>query len=443
MNSSFYNGISGIKTHQFGLDVWADNIANTNKVGFKSSIPEFSTVFSTTLTNYLSTPTSNDTGLGSRAYATHLQFSQGSVSKTENPFDLAINGDGWFGVVNQENEILFTRAGLFNKDSDGFLTDPSGNYLLGTLSGNIQNGAVIDNPVKDIDLSATDNQSKIDLSDNIVMPAKPTTQINFKATLDSKPIIEKTPDGNEIEIPNKESFTTSLINADGSESFLDIDFIKAVPQLPDKTVWSAKATLKDKDQNIIFESEGELNFNARGALVSNTLSSINNNGSQVSLNFGSLYDPTIANSGFDGLISYHGDSAGSFRQITNDGKKSGELLDYSIDQDGTIVAAFSNGESIPVAKIALFHFQNNAGLEQASPVYFKQTANSGTPQFFKDKDGKTIDTATISSHSLEMANLSMGTALTELIIMQKAFDASAKSITTSDQMIQNAINMKK
>ncbi len=443
MNSSFYNGISGIKTHQFGLDVWSDNIANTNKVGFKSSTPEFSTVFSNTLTSSLSTPTSNDSGLGSRAYATHLQFSQGSISKTDNPYDLAINGDGWFGVQNQANEVLFTRAGLFNRDADGFLTDPSGNYLLGTTSGNIQNGTVIDNPIKDIDLSTTANQSKIDLSDDIVMPAKPTTEINFKATLDAKPVFETAADGTKVEIPNKESFKTSLINADGSESFLDIDFVKVVPQAADKTVWTAKATLTDKDQNIISQSEGQLDFNSRGALVSNTLSSIDNNGTEISLNFGSLYDPAVANSGFDGLISYHGDSDGFFRQITNDGKKSGELLDYSINNDGTIIAAFSNGESVPVAKIALYHFQNNAGLQQSSPVYFQETANSGTPQFFKDENGKTINTATISSHSLEMSNLSMGTALTELIIMQKAFDASSKSITTSDQMIQNAINMKK
>ncbi len=443
MNSSFYNGISGIKTHQFGLDVWSDNIANTNKVGFKSTIPEFATVFSTTMTNYLSTPTANDSGLGSRAYATHLQFSQGSITKTENKYDLAINGDGWFGVLNQNNEILFTRAGLFNRDSKGSLTDPSGNYLLGTLSGNIQNSVVINDPVKTIDLSTTTNQSKIDLPDNITMPAKPTTKIDFKATLNAKPTFEIDSDGTQKEIPKKENFNTTLINDDGTESFLNIKLTKVVPQLSDKTVWSAKAVLKDSDNNIISQKEGQLDFNSRGALISNTLSSINNNGSEVIINFGSIYDPSIANSGFDGLISYHGDSDKNFKQITGDGKKSGELLDYSIGKDGTIIASFDNGESIPVAKVALYHFQNNAGLEQSSPVYFKQTANSGTPQFFKDKNGKTINTATISSHSLEMANLSMGAALTELIIMQKAFDASAKSITTSDQMIQNAINMKK
>ena len=443
MNSSFYNGISGIKTHQFGLDVWADNIANANKIGFKVSTPEFSTVYFQSITSSPTTPVSNDVGTGSHIKASTVSFKQGAISKTENPFDLAIRGEGWFGVVTPTGENLYTRAGLFNKDANGYLTDAAGNFLVGTIANNIQDGVVIDNPVRNLDLTAPDAQSKILLEDNIVMPALPTDEVTFKGSLNAKPIYQINQDNTKVEIPNKEKFQSILINRDGTTNKLILDFTKVVPQATDQTIWKAKATIVDKDNQTVNSTEGELLFNDRGAMISNSLTSIDNNGTEIKLNMGSIYDPNKPNSGFDGLFSFHSGEEYFSKSVTQNGKKGGDLTDYSVQDDGLIVAGFDNGDTIPIAKIALFHFRNNTGLEQATPIYYKQTANSGVPMFYKDNEGNTIDTAVISSHALETANFSMGTALTELIVMQKAFDASAKSITTSDQLIQNAINMKK
>jgi len=443
MNSSFYNGISGIKTHQFGLDVWAGNIANANKVGFKTSIPEFSTIYAQTMTASPTTPVANDVGTGSHIKASTVNFQQGSITKTENPFDLAINGEGWFGIVTPNGENLYTRAGLFNRDSTGYLTDAGGNFLVGTIANNIKDGVVVNNPVRTLDLGAPEAQSKILLEDDVIMPAVPTNEITFKGSLNSKPIYQIAQDNSKIEIPNKENFQSLVINSDGTAGKLILDFTKVVPQAIDKTVWKAKATLVDQDNNRISTKEGVLQFNDRGAMVSNSLTSIDNNGSEIKLNLGSIYDPNKPNSGFDGLFSYHSGEEYYAKSVTQNGKKGGDLTGYSVQDNGLIVAGFDNGDAIPVAKIALYHFRNNAGLEQSSPIYYKQTANSGVPSFYKDKNGHTLNTATISSHALETANFSMATALTELIVMQKAFDASAKSITTSDQLIQNAINMKK
>ena len=443
MTNSFYNGVSGMKTQQFGIDVWANNIANTNKVGYKASTPEFSTIFSQTMTSSPTTPVSNDTGLGSRASASTVQFQQGAIQKTENPFDLALNGEGWFGVQTPAGDQLFTRAGLFNRDANGYLVDAAGNFLVGTPANNIQDGIVINNPYRDIDLDIPETQTKILLADNVVMPAVPTTEVDFKGSLNSKPIYKLTPDHTEIEIPNTESFQSTLINPDGTKNTLIVDFSKIVPQKTDQTTWIAKATIMDSNENIVSTQEGQLDFNDRGALVANTLTSINNNGEEVKLNFGSIYDPNIPNSGFDGLFSFHSGEETFAKSVIQNGKEGGNLTNYAVQSDGLIVAGFDNGDAIPVAKIALFHFQNNAGLEQASPIYFTQTANSGDPIFYKDENGNTIDSTTFSSYALENSNVSMNTALTELIIMQKAYDASSKSITTSDEMIQNAINMKK
>jgi flagellar hook protein FlgE len=113
-----------------------------------------------------------------------------------------------------------------------------------------------------------------------------------------------------------------------------------------------------------------------------------------------------------------------------------------MDGRGNVIAEFTNGRSAPIAKIALYHFMNDQGLEKVSSTLFSASANSGDAIFYTDANGNPILGSAIYSNRLEGSNVSMATALTELIVMQKAFDASAKSITTSDQMIQNAINMK-
>ena len=209
MNTSFYNGISGTKTHQFGLDVWADNISNVNTVGYKNSTPEFSTVFATTLSNSYFQPAISDIGLGSRPSGTALDTTQGIFQNTDRTFDLAIGGDGWFGVQGLDNQLYYTRAGNFGVNSNGDMVNEGGYYLLGSLGGNItptslspekleqfgryygKDGNNLGEPyaisyVNDIPLGAVENQTKINLPDILYLPAEPTTYVNYQANLDPK-----------------------------------------------------------------------------------------------------------------------------------------------------------------------------------------------------------------------------------------------------------------
>ena len=96
-----------------------------------------------------------------------------------------------------------------------------------------------------------------------------------------------------------------------------------------------------------------------------------------------------------------------------------------------------------VAKVALYHFQNNQGLNKASENTYQASANSGEPIFYTNANGEVIYGATIRNHMLEMSNVDLGVSLTDMIVMQKMFDASSKSITTADEMIKNAINLKR
>ncbi len=442
MNSSFYNGVSGMKTHQFGIDVWASNIAGVNTPGFKASNPEFSSIFASNLTNTYFDPSTNDKGYGATGQTSTTNFKVGTPISTDSKYDLAINGDGWFGIVDKNGEKAYTRAGAFSKDADGFLVDAEGNYVTGTSSNNVNNGLIVDNPKASIEMDKPENQTKIQLPEKLVIPAKPTTNINFTGSFDSTIKTQYSAQANgQVEVPNVEIYRTTMFDNEGNENLLNVTFTKVVPQQKEGTTWKAVAELTDRDKNPISTSQGELEFNGRGALLKNSLTSIDNKGVATTLNFGSLYDSTKPNSGFDGIVALNGFK--SERITTKDGNKEGKIEDYAIAADGTIMGSFNNGQNIPISKIAIFNFKNKEGLEQSNPIYFKETGNSGKAMFFSDKNGKYVQNSTISSNKLEMSNVNMTSALTELIIMQKAYDASSKSITTSDQMIQNAINMKK
>lgn len=499
MNSSFYNGVSGVKTHQFGLDVWANNISNISTLGFRGLNPEFSSVFSTTLAEGNSNFIASDKGLGSMSQTTALDLTQGILENTDNPFDLAISGEGWFGVQGQGGQIYYTRSGEYGLDASGNLVDKSGNYLLATPGNNItpttleqekldQFGTYYD-PVTsrsaspyaisllgDVPLGSVGEQTKVTLPDYLYFPPEATTKVSYGANLD--PTISYDIDGNEI--ANVEHFTTSIISPTGDKNILDMTFTKQVPQPVEGSLWDSEVkilsyyedytveqydptktydtsmytidttegtvtktydpaqyyvnTSDNKVYEIIDSQTGVVSFGSAGQLLSNTIPTLSNGGTSMSLSLG---EPNS----FLGLIS--STTIDKSNVVSSNGYVEGFLTNYGMDGYGNVIAEFSNGRSSAVAKVVLYHFQNDQGLTQASSTYFTTSSNSGEPIFYTKENGESFLGSQIYSSKLEGSNVSYATALTELIVMQKAFDASAKSITTSDQLIQNAINMKK
>jgi flagellar hook protein FlgE len=436
MNSSFYNGVSGMKTHQYGIDTLANNIANVNTPGFKASYAEFSDI----VANQINSQT-NSSGMGSLSSSTVTDFSSGSLLATGSKYDMAIEGKGWFGLTNEKQEVVYTRAGQFSKDAAGFLVDGQGNHLMGTSANNVANGAIVSNPKKSIDINNVTAQSTIHLPDDLTIPAVPTTFINIKGPLDPTRIEEVQLDGSKVEKANVEIYRADLFDTNGNTNKLEITFTKHVPQATTNIDWDAVAVVKDAQDNVISTQNGVLNFNSKGALIGNSLTNIDNNGTPVTIGFGTPLNTAVPNTGYDGVVSLSG--VNSSRDIVRDGYPSGILQDYEVDDLGTVQAIFSNGKTIPISRVAVFQFRNEGGMEKLGETHYKPTVNSGEASFFKDQAGNTLQVSNISTKKLEVSNLDISTALTELIVMQKAFDASSKSITTSDQLIQNAINMKR
>jgi flagellar hook protein FlgE len=432
MNSSFYNGISGVKTHQFGLDITANNITNINTAGYKNMTSEFSTIFSTQLQNSLGVSSSDDKGLGSTASATSIDMSTGSLIQTDSQFDMAIGGKGWFDIQDVGGSHYYTRNGSFSTDRDGNLVDTFGNYVMGQSANNISNGVITNEDVGDIELTAVENRSKIVLPNQLTLPPEQTTIVKMRGNLNSTPIYDIEPfTGNKIEVANKTSYRSILYRSDGGKNFLDISFQKIVPQGPTDILWNATAVVTNEGGEELSSQNGQFIFDTYGFFKNSTLNSVKSDGIDVSLDFGG---------GNSGLVSYNSEVEN--KSILANGYTSGSLKDYGIDSLGNIEAIFDNGKSIPVYKVIVVNFQNENGLKQTSPIYFQESPNSGSPFFLKDKDNQIVQQNIINRH-LEQSNVDLSTAMTELIVMQKAFDASSKSITTSDQLIQNAINMKK
>ena len=544
MMTALYNGVNGVKTAEFGHNTIGNDIANINLVGYKSSSVEFKSLFYTALNGASKSPVNSQIGLGSTKMATSLNFTQGNLQPTDKVFDMAIDGDGFFGLVGADGEQYFTRNGDFALDVNRDMVSRNGMYLLGTTANlssttlgqsALNKLGVVDGNVEaytllvgeNVELNSVNTQTKINLPEVLYIPATPTTKVSYAGFLnstidtehqevalntqsletqidkDNNTIIiagnlHQTP---EIHYPNSVSkdvkititdqngksveatgqtlengafafgidnavaglnldgeltyeaiafvpqqiatpqrYTTDIWAPNGDKNILQLEFTKQVPQ-GENIAFDALVSVLSPDGEMISVTQGELRYNERGALISNTLGAINNGGANLELNLGTPYDPNIPNSGFDGLRP--AEQSNPELSVAKNGKSEGLLHEYTMSDSGDILAVFDNGDIATVAKVALYHFQNNQGLSKASENTYQATANSGEPIFYTNADGEIIYGAVIRNYTLEMSNVDLGVSLTDMVVMQKMYEASAKSITTADEMIKNAINLKR
>lgn len=416
MTQAFYTGMSGIRTGQTAIDATADNLANISTIGYRGYGVEFSSLFEGMLNTDSATSTVSSTiGVGSRVQTTSMDQNEGSLINTDRSTDLAIYGDGWFGVQG-EGEALYTRAGNFTFDENNDLVTTEGLYVLGTVGGNI-NGEILSTKVEAVPLGDVGTQEKLRFPKLLTFPAVPSTSANFYANLG----IEDVP----------RTIGAAVIAPDGVKNELKLALSKNPVQVPPGAQWDVVATTQTLDGSTIYDTKtGTIDFDATGALISTTLTNIDNNGANISMDLGSNYS---------GIVSTNAPvSSGS---STADGTIGGDLLGYEINRDAEVIATFSNGEQSSVGKIALYHFQNDQGLERINGSKFQESSNSGRALFFQDEFGQNILGAEVINFKLENSNVRMEVSLTELIVHQRAFDSNSKVITTADQMIQKALDM--
>lgn len=566
MTNSFYNGVSGIKTQNVGVDVIAHNVANVNNIGFKRTGSEFADIFYRRVASQSTNPT--ESGGGATVAATKVVYEQSGFMDGESEFDVALNGKGFFGVMGY-NKNYYTRNGEFTRDANNNLVDSSGNFVLGIMNPNLKtttysdrvaeemgringtpvsSGYTINNPNETFDITRSSQPSSLFVPRNLYYFPEVTTQATFKGTLSSrkatnnvnlgadfnqeieiKPDNEANPEANpkkytisgtitindiysaavgdkiSIVVKDKDGtektiqteltaikeddgtnsttrfgfnieFTPSatgdteptivsstlktqqdfieprifgarIFNADGSVSFLKYK-LEAAPRTNENITFNITAGFYDEADNLISDAgTGTMTFNKNGALIEHTLQSVQNpNGGTISVNFGTPTDTPATNgvgAGWDGIYLKLDSNDADKVDYTSDGVAEGFFSQYQIEKDGSIIAQFTNGRVATVAKLALFNFINEQGLASVGANNFTPTSNSGPASFLFDDEGKYIYTANFIGKKLELSNVDLSTELTNLIVMQRAFEASSKSVTTSDSMIQTAIGLKK
>ncbi len=388
MLRSLYSGISGLRAHQTMLDVTGNNIANVNTQGFKSSSVQFQDTLSQ-LTKSASSPqaaaggtNAAQVGLGVQVAGIATNFAQGSTQATGKSTDMMISGDGFF-ITKHGGNTLYTRAGAMNPDAQGRLVTPDGGILQGWLAmpdGTVGTGA----PVSDIVLSAGTTVQAAATS-------RATASGNLPADGAGSPLTR------DIQVydnlGNVSSIATTFTHSTG-------------------TGWSASAQGSPATA---------LTFDRNGTLPANT--TIAAAGVTVDLS-------TVT--GFAGLSS--------ITAKADDGRAAGTLKSYSVSQDGTIVGSFSNGVTQSVGQVALATFTNPGGLEKAGNSSYTVTANSGAAT---TGSAGSAGMGTLASGVLEMSNVDLSQEFTNLIVAQRGFQANARIITTSDEVLQELTNLKR
>jgi flagellar hook protein FlgE len=386
MLRSLYSGISGLRAHQAMLDVTGNNIANVNTAGFKASSTQFQDTLSQ-LTQGASGPQAEtggsnpaQIGLGVRVAGVTTNFAQGSSQSTGRATDMMISGDGFF-VTSKGGQQLFTRAGSFNPDAAGQLVSPDGGILQGwsAVAGVINTGG----PVSGITLNA-----------NTLVPAKATTSVAVDGNLPS--------DG-----AGPFERVVKIYDAQGAEKSLALTFSKTPGG------WDVSG-----DGGVT--TSGSLTF-TNGVLTS---------GNPVVVNGITVDLPNVTS--YAGLTS--------LAISGQNGSAAGKLESYTLGNDGSVIGSFSNGVKQVLAKIALAKFTNPSGLEKAGGSSYVATANSGGVQLGGAGDA---GIGSLAAGSLEMSNVDLSQEFTNLIVAQRGFQANARIITTSDEVLQELGNLKR
>jgi flagellar hook protein FlgE len=310
-------------------------------------------------------------------------FAQGSAQATGRPTDMMISGDGFF-VVQKGGENLYTRAGSFDFDATGRLVAPGGALVMGwtATAGAINTGTAL---------------GPITLDKNAIAPAVKTTAAAVTGNLPS-----------DAATGTALTRDIQIYDASGAARQLSLTFTKTAAG------WDVAGVDGATTAN------GSMTF-SNGALTAGGTLTVN--GTAVDLSkvtgFADLSTVTIS---------------------SQNGNESGTLQSYSLSSDGTLVGSFSNGATEPMARVALATFANPGGLEKAGGSTYRTSIDSGTATLgTAGRDGL----GALQAGSLEMSNVDLSQEFTNLIVAQRGFQANARIITTSDQVLQDLTDLKR
>ncbi|MCH8266268.1 MAG: flagellar hook protein FlgE [Acidobacteria bacterium] len=410
---SFSIPLSGLSANSQALSVIANNLANMNTVGYKSTRALFRDLF------YQQVGSSGSgnplqVGVGVTVSAISTISTQGSIESSGVPTDVAIQGDGFF-VVDQGGARFYTRAGNFSLDANGVLVTANGENVLGYLA---TNGVI----------NTNQTLSPMAIATGQINPPNTTTNVQLNLNLDA----------NE---PVGTLFSTAVEVNDplGATHILNFDFTKASANnwtyqitIPAADVGAAGAPVVVNSGTVTFDGSGTLTAPAADVTGIN-ITGFANGSNDINFDW-QLYD----SAGLPLLSQVAAPSAVS--STRQDGFSSGTLQSFTIGSDGIIQGIFSNGQTLPLGQIALATFPNLQGLLRDGDNNFLGTLSSGAPSIgVPGTGGRGI----LAGSALELSNVDIAREFAQLILAQRGFQANSRAVTTFDEITQEAINLKR
>lgn len=439
MMRSMFSGVSGLRAHQTRMDVIGNNVANVNTVGFKSGRVTFQEIFSQTLKGASSPDSSTgrggtnpmQIGLGLGVGAVDTITTRGSLQRTDNPTDMSIEGDGFFICKGGSADTFkFTRAGNFGIDKLGNLVTGSGLNVYGWQALKTDGSGEFDaeKPIEPLNLYSDAYRNKR------IIAAKATSMAELSGNLDASKAIAAAP----ASPTTDELFSVPMTVYDslGNDYKVSVEFWKTGASGTGST-WGWRIST-GTESTVTPPATTALQFDSKGVLTSSPATAIvtftPGNGT-TNVSGTGAFNVTID---FSKITTFASDN--SVKPKSVDGYPSGSLVTFSVGSDGILTGIYDNGQQQSLGLLALSGFENPAGLQKVGDNMYIPTTNSGD---YKAVKAGSNGVGTMNPGTLEMSNVDLSKEFTEMIVTQRGFQANSRIITTSDEMLQELVNLKR
>lgn len=354
------------------------------------------------------------------------QFTQGNITTTENPLDLAINGNGFFQLSDALTPVTYTRNGQFKVDRDGFIVSNAGRKLMGyaaDASGVIQTG----------------QSAPLQLPTAGIAPV-PTSAIDIDMNLDSRKAVTFTGATPAIEFDDAATYnnatSATVFDAKGQEIALTLFFQKSandtwhVYATANGTTVAGTAAAPQPVTTITYAPDGKAPTSPTAPVVFDIPSVLNAQGATTLPIIGATIDLR--------QTTQYG-SPFAVSNLSQDGFGAGQLASIVVEPNGIVTARYSNGQSRPAGQIEVANFRNPQGLQPLGDNQWGRTFSSGDPVAGIPGDG---NLGVLQSGALEQSNVDITAELVDLITAQRVYQANAQTIKTQDQVMQTLVNLR-